>query len=151
MANLTDIKFNFLKSTLIFALVGLFIPGFTAIGLLGLQMLLSSLGVDCETAWTVIWSFTIFGAIILPIVFIGHIRNINRDKRKSLKTKLILFNLFEYIFIQAGLATLLTNGRTLCYVGDGQNGLEFAFTAWLSLPILILLSYIFGKLSRYEK
>ena len=151
MANLTDIKFNFLKSTLIFALVGLFIPGFTAIGLLGLQMLLSSFGVDCETAWTVIGSFTIFGAIILPIVFIGHIRIINRDKRKSLKTKLILFNLFEYIFIQAGLATLFTNGHTLCYVGDGQNGLEFAFTAWLSVPILILLSYMFGKLSRYEK
>ena len=151
MANLTDIKFNFLKSTLIFALVGLFIPGFTAIGLLGLQMLLSSFGIGCETTWTVIWSFTILGALILPIVFIGHIRIITRDKRKSLKTKLILFNLFEYIFIQAGLATLFTNGHTLCSVRDGQNGLEFAFTAWLSLPILILLSYIFGKISRYEK
>ena len=151
MANLTDVKFNFLKSTLIFALVGLFIPGFTAIGLVGLQMLLSSFGFDCESAWTVIWSFTILGAIILPIVFIGHIRIINRDKRKSLKTKLILFNLFEYIFIQAGLATLFTNGHTLCSVGDGQNGLEFAFSAWLSLPILVLLSYIFGKLSRVEK
>ncbi|QQX75656.1 MULTISPECIES: hypothetical protein [Aequorivita] len=53
-AELKHRKPNLLKPTLIFSAVGFFIPGFTAIGLLGFQMLLSSFGLDCHNAWTVL-------------------------------------------------------------------------------------------------
>jgi len=33
--------------------------------------------------------------------------------------------------------------KTLCYVADGQNGIQFVFTAWLAIPILICLSLCF--------
>jgi hypothetical protein len=60
--------------------------------------------------------------------------------------KLIIFNIIEYVFIQATLATFFTSGQTLCYVTDGQNGLEFAFTGWMALPFLIVLSLVFDNL-----
>lgn len=125
-------------------MIGFFIPGFTAIGLLGLQMLLSEFGVECSTAWTIIWGFTNTAGLFLPIIFYRHIKSLTKDKLKSLKKRLALFNLFEYIFIQSSLTPLLTSGKTLCYVTDGQNGIELAFTAWLSLPILLALSFLFN-------
>jgi len=138
-------KFNFTKPTLIFAIVGLFIPGFTAIGLLGLQMLLSNFGIECSTAWTIIWTTTIIAGLILPFLFYRHITRLTFDKLQSLKTRLTYFNLLEYIFIQSSLTPIFTSGRTLCYVGVGQNGIELVFTAWLALPILIIISFIFNK------
>ena len=139
-------KFNFIKPTLIFAIVGLFISGFTAIGLLGLQMLLSNVGIECSTAWTIIWSTTITAGLILPFLFYRHITHLTVDKLQSLKTRLTFFNLFEYIFIQSSLTPLFTSRRTLCYLSDGQNGIELVFTAWLALPIIIIFSFIFTRL-----
>ena len=63
----------------------------------------------------------------------------------SLKTRLTFFNLFEYIFIQASLVPFFADAQTLCSVSDGQNGLEFVFTAWIALPFLIGLSYFFNQ------
>jgi hypothetical protein len=60
--------------------------------------------------------------------------------------ELIIFNIVEYTFIQATLAAFFTSGRTRCYVTDGQNGLEFAFTGWMALPVLVVLSFVFDKL-----
>lgn len=138
-------KFNFIKPTLIFAIVGLFIPGFTAIGLIGLQILLSNFSIECSTAWKSIWTATIIIGLALPFLFYGHITKLKAEKLQSLKTRLTIFNFFEYIFIQSSLTPLFTNGQTLCYAGGGQNGLELVFTAWLALPILIVLSFIFSK------
>jgi hypothetical protein len=138
-------KFDFRKPTLIFSIVGIFIPGFTAIGLLVLQMLLSNFGIECSTAWTIIWTTTIIAGLILPYLFYRHITVLTVDKLQSLKTRLLFFNLFEYIFIQSSLTPLFTSGRTLCYVSDGQNGLSLIFTAWLALPILLTLSDIYNK------
>lgn len=47
-------NYNLVKPTLVFAFIGLFIPGFTAIGILGVQMLLNSLGIECKTAWVIV-------------------------------------------------------------------------------------------------
>jgi len=138
-------KFDFRKPTLIFSIVGIFIPGFTAIGLLVLQMLLSNFGIECSTAWTIIWTTTIIAGLILPYLFYRHITVLTVDKLQSLKIRLLFFNLFEYIFIQSSLTPLFTSGRTLCYVSDGQNGLQLIFTGWLALPILLKLSDIFNK------
>jgi len=142
---LTIKKPDLLKPTLIFSAVGLFIPAFTAIGLLGFQMLLSSFGLECHTAWTAIWTVTILGGITLPILFYRHITTLTEKKLSNLKTLLTFFNLFEYMFIQASLALFFTSGQTLCYASDGQNGLELVFTAWLALPILIGFSLLFRQ------
>jgi hypothetical protein len=144
-------KFNFIKPTIIFSIVGFFIPGFTAIGLLGLQMLLSKIGIECSTAWTIIWTITTIGGLLLPFLFYIHIITLAADKMQSLKTRLTFFNLFEYIFIQSSLTPLFTSGRTLCYVTDGQNGLELVFTAWLALPILIAFSFVFNQIFKQTK
>ena len=139
-------KFDFLKPTIIFSLIGIFIPGFTAIALIGIQMLLSSGGIECTISWKIIWSLTTILGIGLPIIFIKYIRNITIEKLKTLKTKLIIFNLVEYICIQSSIGSLFSNGNTLCYESDGQNGLELAFTAWLALPILVILSIVFNRI-----
>lgn len=136
---------DLLKPTLIFSAVGLFIPGVTAIGILGFQMLLSNFGLECHNAWSVLWSITIIGGLILPMLFYRHLKTLSENKRENLKTRLTFFNLIEYIFIQASLALFFTSGQTLCYVSDGQNGLELAFTAWIALPILIGLSALFNR------
>ena len=140
-------KYNFLKSTLKFCILGFLIPGFTAIFLLGIQSLFMKTGVECSMAWELIWLITSIGMVILPFFFINYLRKTSNQNLQSLKTRLFFFNLIEYIFIQATLASLFTNGDNLCNVTDGQNGLEFVFTAWLALPILLLFSYVFKKIS----
>jgi hypothetical protein len=60
--------------------------------------------------------------------------------------RLLIFNIIEYSFIQCTLTILFTNGQTLCYRTDGQNGLEFVFTGWIAIPILIVFSYLFDNL-----
>ncbi len=142
-----------MKPTLIFSAVGLFIPGFTAIGILGFQMLLSSFGLECPIAWTVLWLITTIGGLILPILFFLYLKTFTENKQAYIKTRLTFFNLIEYTFLQASLARFFTSGQTLCYQSDGQIGIELVLSAWLALPILIGLSVLFGQMSgtRYEK
>ena len=140
------IQFDFIKPTIIFSIIGILIPGFTAIGLLGIQMLLSSGGIECTIAWKIIWTLTTIIGIALPVIFIKYIRNITVEKIENLKSKLILFNLIEYVCIQSSIGSLLSNSNTLCYGSGGQNGLELVFTAWLALPILVVLSIIFNRI-----
>jgi hypothetical protein len=143
-------KYNFTVSTLKFCIAGLFIPGLTASVILVLQMAIGFLGIECASSWIILWVITTVGLVTAPIIFV-------RRMYKTLKTgynlatgDLITFNVIEYTFIQATLAVFFTNGRTLCYASDGQNGLEFAFTGWMALPVLVALSLVFDKL-REEK
>ncbi|TDE44512.1 hypothetical protein E0I26_09115 [Flavobacterium rhamnosiphilum] len=141
-----NINFDFLKPTIIFSVIGIFVPGFTAIGLIGTQMLLSSGGIECSISWKVIWTLTTIIGIALPITFIKYIRNITIEKLETLKTKLIIFNLVEYVCIQSSIGSLFSNSKILCYGSGGQNGIELVFTAWLALPILVVLSIIFNRI-----
>lgn len=72
--------FNFIKPTLIFSIIGLFIPGFTAILLFGIQMSLYSFAIDCEICWKIIWSLTTITVIALPMYFMQHIKKITSKK-----------------------------------------------------------------------
>jgi hypothetical protein len=143
---LKNINFDFLKPTIIFSIIGIFIPGFTAMGLVGTQMLLSSFGIECTVVWKIIWTSTIILGIVSLVIFIKYIRNITDEKLKTLKTKLTIFNLVEYVCIQSSIGSLFSNSNTLCYGSGGQNGLELVFTAWLALPILIVMSIVFNRI-----
>lgn len=139
-------KYNFISPTLKFCIAGLFIPGFTAAAILGLQMAIGLSGVECKTAWIILWILTSIGLVITPFIFI-RLMNKRLSAGYNLTTdKLLFFNIIEYMFIQATLAIFFTNGHTLCYVTDGQNGLEFVFTGWMALPVLIVLSLTFDNL-----
>jgi hypothetical protein len=98
-------KFNFIKPTLIFTIVGLLIPGFTAIGLLGFQMLLSKIGIECSTAWTVIWTTTTIAGLFLPYLFYRDIA-INPTgfyrKRSSSILNILVLEIFPYSFCIVG-------------------------------------------------
>ncbi len=146
-----NINFDFLKPTIIFSIIGIFVPGFTAMGLVGTQMLLSSFGIECTVVWKIIWTSTIILGIVSPAIFVKYIRNITDEKLKTLKTKLTIFNLVEYVCIQSSIGSLFSNSNTLCYGSGGQNGIELVFTAWLALPILIVISIVFNRIiSRNE-
>jgi hypothetical protein len=136
-------RFYFLTPTWKFAIAGLFIPGFTAILLLGLQMAITFLGVACHNAWTVLWTLTTIGAIAAPIILLMKMNKRLLQGYNLTAKEVTIFNVIEYTCIQCSLAATLTTGHTLCYVGDGQNGLEFGFTAWVAIPILIILSLVF--------
>jgi hypothetical protein len=140
-------KVGFVKTTGWFSLAGLFIPGFTAIGIIGLQSLITLFGVECANSWSLLWSITIVGSIILPWVFLRFIQRTSLET-ETLRKWLIFFNIIEYTLLQASLASLFTNGQTLCYVSDGQNGLEFAFTGWFAIPIILLLSVLFQQVQK---
>jgi hypothetical protein len=63
-------KYSFVKSTWKFCIAGIFIPGFTAIAILGLQMGLGVLGIECADTWIILWTLTTIGMVTAPIVFI---------------------------------------------------------------------------------
>ena len=134
---------NFIRPTLYFSIAGLFIPGFTAFFLFGVQILLTKIGFECPNSWTIIWTISIAGALTWPIVFFKLANQLTHQSHQKFLLRLTFFNLFEYVLIQSSLTPLFTNRQVLCYGSGGQNGLELAFTAWLSLPILILLSLFF--------
>lgn len=90
-----------------------------------------------------IFSSSIGVACLFPVLFYLHIRTLTLANSGLLRAKLLLFNFLEYLFIQVSLASLMTNENILCYGNGGQNGIEFIFTGWLALPILILFSIIF--------
>lgn len=136
-------KYNYIKSTMIFCIIGLLIPGFSALLLVGTQLILQKTGIECTVIWKAFWVFSWIGMILLPILFFKNLKKKETGSYEKLKANLILFNFFEYLFIQTALSIFFTTSNTLCYVSDGQNGLELVFTAWISLPILMIFSYIF--------
>ena len=139
--------FSFVGKTGYFLIAGFFIPGFTAIILLGFQMLLTKLGVECSFAYKIVFSISTLGALTMPYFFIRYFEKADFTK-VDMSKRLIFFNIAEYTFIQGGLALFYSNPNTLCYVTDGQNGLEIIFFGWIALPILILLSYLFDLLHK---
>ena len=138
--------FSFVGRTGYFLIAGIFIPGLTAMVLLGLQLLLTELGVECTLALRIIFSTCAIGSLIAPYLFIRFFEKVDFTKT-DMSTRLIFFNILEYIFIQGGLA-LLFDANTLCYVSDGQNGIQLVVTAWAAIPILILLSWLFDVLHK---
>ncbi|MBK7651427.1 MAG: hypothetical protein IPJ20_12785 [Flammeovirgaceae bacterium] len=142
----TKKKYNFITPTLKFCIAGFFIPGFTAIIIMGLQMGLGLLGIECSNTWKILWTFTAIGAVITPFIFIRVMNKRLLEGYNLTTDKLQIFNLVEYTFIQCTLTIFFTTGQTLCYVSDGQNGIEFGFTAWMALPILVALSLVFDNL-----
>jgi hypothetical protein len=132
-------KFNFVKPTLISCAIGIFIPGFTAILFFLFQILTDKIGVECGTYWKSIWLLTSVISVASPFFFI---ENIKKTKNPTL-TKLTLFNFIEYICLQACFAQFFTNSKTICYGSGGQNGIELVFTAWIALPILVCISFVF--------
>lgn len=147
----TKTKDNFIAPTLKFCIAGLVIPGFTAMGIIGLQMGLELLGIECADSWTILWTITTIGMVTAPLLFILVMQKTFRAGHDLATNKLIIFNIIEYTFIQCALARFFTNGHTLCYVSDGQNGLEFAFTGWMALPFLVVFSKVFDKLRAGER
>lgn len=140
--------FKYVKSTLKFSIAGFLLPAFGAILFLGLQIGLSSLGIECSTAIKTLWTIASIGLVITPIVFISLLmRKLNAGDNLT-SNKLIIFNILEYFFLQCGLASLFTTSNTLCYVTDGQNGLEFVFTGWIAIPVLILFSLAFDFITK---
>ena len=141
-------NFNFINPTLKFCAAGLFIPGFTAIIILGMQMAISFLGIECSNSWKVLWWITSFGTILLPILFIRKFTSKIKRGVNLTTIEITVFNIIEYTFIQCALAAYFSNPNTLCYVTDGQNGLEFVFTAWMATPLLVVLSLIFDSIRK---
>ncbi|MCP9745537.1 hypothetical protein [Lacihabitans sp. CS3-21] len=140
-------KLKFIEPTIIFSIAGFFIPGFTVIVIIGFQMLLVLLGLECTTAWRFTWFLTILACVICPFLFFSKIvKSVSLENYEKVKKQLLLFNIFEYVMLQSSLSAFYSNPKTLCNVGDGQNGLELIFTGWLALPILIAISFIFEKL-----
>ena len=139
-------SFSFTTYTKKFCIVGLFIPGFTVFPIVGLQMGIERSGVECSASWPLLWTITSIGMVVAPIAFIQQMLSKLRRSERMTTFNLMTFNIAEYILIQSSLAFFFTTGRTLCHVADGQNGIEFVFTAWMSLPILIVLSLLFDKI-----
>ncbi len=118
----------------------------TVYAIVGLQMGIDYLGIECKTSWTILWTITTVGAIAAPFVFVRLMNKKLSTRYNFSNDKLLNFNIIEFTFIQCSLATFFTNGQTLCYGNGGQNGIEFMFTGWLALPFLIVLSLTFDNL-----
>jgi len=137
---------SYISSTLKFCIAGLLIPMLTVYVIVGLQMGIELLGIECKTSWTVLWTITSIGIVIAPFIFIRLMNKKLATGYNYSNDKLLNFNIVEYTCIQCILATLFTNRQTLCYGNGGQNGMEFMFTGWLALPFLIIFSLVFDNL-----
>lgn len=139
-----DTRYKFIGPTISFSLIGIIISAFPAIILLGSESGLEKLGLDCIEAMSVIWHFAVCICVLLPVFFFFYLRRSERwFSDLGIKRRVIFFNSALYVCIPAALEPYFSTAHTLCYVSDGQNGLELVFSAWLSLPILLLISVAF--------
>ncbi|MBE8723677.1 hypothetical protein [Flavobacterium hungaricum] len=136
-------EYNYIKSTMIFCIAGFILPAITAILLVLSQIGLQNIGIECTIAWKTFWVLSWIGMIVLPIMFFRYLKGKEEMGNEKLNAYLFFFNFFEYFCIQTALSIFFTTSNTLCHGSDGQNGLELVLTAWMSLPILIIFSYIF--------
>lgn len=137
----------FIKPTLRFSIAGLLIPGFTAILIVIPQMILTYLGLECSFSWIILWVISFIGLIALPISFLKRLRKAVVEGYDLGTNSIVIFNLIEYTFIQCGFSIFFGSTETLCG-SDGQNGLQFVLTAWIGIPILISLSFIFDSIRK---
>ena len=91
--------FTFVSTTGYFLIAGFFIPGFTAIGLLSFQMLLTKFGVECSLAYKIVFAISAVAALTAPYLFTTYFAKVDFTK-VDLSKRLILFDVIEYIFIQ---------------------------------------------------
>ncbi|MDJ1504265.1 hypothetical protein [Xanthocytophaga agilis] len=134
-------KYQFTIPTLKFSVAGFFISGFSMTGILGLQTLLQSFTQGCEVAWKLLFILMASGSIITPFIFTCFVLKDSQSQKFS-EGKIWLYNLLEYIFLQCSIGWLFSNAKTLCYVSDGQNGLQFVFTSWMGLCIQLFYSLL---------
>jgi hypothetical protein len=139
--------FSFVGKTGYFLIAGVFIQCLTAMLLLGFQMLLEKAGVECPVAFAIVFLGAFIAAFIIPNLFIRYFTKVDFTK-VDMSRRLILFNFAELTCIQGGLSLFFSDPNTLCYVSDGQNGMEIFFAGVIALPILILLSWRFDTLHK---
>lgn len=142
----SKIKFNLTRTTLKFGIAGIFIPGFTAIAILVPVTVFRALGFECYVVWTSWWALTTIGAIIAPLIFLNVMLKRLAGGHTMTTASVIIFNLVEYTLLQCSFSIFFSSAETRCYGTDGQNGLEFAFTGWIAIPFLILISLLFDNL-----
>lgn len=148
---MTNKSFNyFIKPTLKFSLAGISIPGFTAILFFFVQIGLTYLGIECSMAWTILWIVTTIGAVASPIIFIRKLKKSIQQGHDLTSRETTIFNLIQYSFIQCSFTALFSSSKTLCYASDGQNGLQFMFTGWIAIPLLIILSLAFDQIRKIQ-
>lgn len=139
-------RWTFTKPTLYFLIAGIFLPPITAISLLLIQILLTSLGIECSVAWNTIFWISKASVIIFPILFFIFSKS-KLKKAKSIALDITIFNFVEFLLVQSSLALFLEDAKTLCYSSDGQIGLGLVLVGWAAIPILLLLSIIFDQLN----
>src|SRR5687768_14837409 len=103
---------SFTKPTLKFCIAGMFIPGFTAIVIFGLQQAIQFLGVACSISWRILWTLTTIGAIVLPIIFYKGAKKKIKNGNNFTLQQITIFNIVEYTSLQCTFAALFTNGHT---------------------------------------
>lgn len=143
-----DKEFRFGKPTLKFCIAGVFIPGFTAVIILGLQQGVQFLNIECSVSWIILWISAALATVTSPVIFARIVKKRINQGVNLTSREITIFNILEYIFIQCAFVPLFTNGQTLCYVSDGQNGLELVFTGWIAIPCLLILSRFFDLLEQ---
>ena len=137
---------SFTKPTLYFCLVGFIAVAFPAYVLLGLEYCLEKLGYSCENAILSICKCATYICLITPVTFFYYLfRSRNWFSISQIKRRILLFDLTLYVCIPAALEIHFSTPQILCNVTDGQNGLELAFSAWLALPVVMLLSVVFEQ------
>ena len=138
--------YNYIFTTFIFCIIGLFAPAISMLLISGFQLLISTIRISCEDSWHLIWAISWIGLIIWPILFFQLLYIKKSSEIRKIKNRLIWLNTLGYLSIQISVGSLLSSAEILCYGIDGQIGLEYVFTAWLALPILFLFSVILDRL-----
>ena len=90
--------FSFVGHTGYFLIAGIFIPGFTAIILVGCQLFLTKLGVECPLAYKIVFAISAIGALITPYFFIRYFEKVDFTKVDMSKLLIFLILLNTHLF-----------------------------------------------------
>lgn len=137
------VKFNFVKYTALFCVLGIFLGAFTIHLLDLINSAFGKIEKDCVDALRLTWYFCLFGCVSVPLVFGFHLKRRKIHSNQLLKTQLALFNVVTFTFIQGALGVFSSDPDFLCYGTDGQNGMELMFNGFFALPALLVISLFF--------
>lgn len=86
-------EISYLHSTLKFCIAGFLIPGFTAVVIVGFQLGMGLLGIECTIAWKIIWTLTSIGSVTVPLLFVSKMNERLESGYHLTTDKLMIFNI----------------------------------------------------------
>lgn len=140
--NAYNVNFLITKYTAVFCAFTPVLCVINALLFFWVSSLLESFDIECSTAIDYIITSGCVCSLLIPIVFFYFVSKIKFSSRQKLVSFIYVYSFVEILSIEIAFERFLSSPHILCYVSDGQNGLELIFGGIIAAVITFTISLL---------